>query len=48
MKKVIISAPATNEDMTIVLGVNEDKYDAVKAQRDLERFVHDELPGARS
>jgi glyceraldehyde 3-phosphate dehydrogenase len=27
-KKVIISAPATDEDITIVLGVNEDKYDA--------------------
>ncbi|HET9870179.1 MAG TPA: type I glyceraldehyde-3-phosphate dehydrogenase [bacterium] len=27
VKKVIISAPATNEDITIVLGVNEDKYD---------------------
>jgi glyceraldehyde 3-phosphate dehydrogenase len=27
VKKVIISAPATNEDLTIVLGVNEDKYD---------------------
>jgi glyceraldehyde 3-phosphate dehydrogenase len=26
-KKVIISAPATGEDITIVLGVNEDKYD---------------------
>lgn len=26
-KKVIISAPASNEDITIVLGVNEDKYD---------------------
>ncbi|MBD0383942.1 type I glyceraldehyde-3-phosphate dehydrogenase [Paenibacillus sedimenti] len=26
-KKVIISAPATDEDITIVLGVNEDKYD---------------------
>ncbi len=26
-KKVIISAPATGEDVTIVLGVNEDKYD---------------------
>jgi len=25
-KKVIISAPATNEDITIVLGVNEEKY----------------------
>ncbi|OIP39798.1 type I glyceraldehyde-3-phosphate dehydrogenase [Candidatus Desantisbacteria bacterium CG2_30_40_21] len=28
-KKVIISAPAKNEDITIVLGVNEDKYDSV-------------------
>lgn len=27
-KKVIISAPATNEDITIVMGVNEEKYDA--------------------
>ncbi|WP_221566852.1 type I glyceraldehyde-3-phosphate dehydrogenase [Alkalihalobacillus sp. TS-13] len=27
-KKVIISAPAKNEDITVVLGVNEDKYDA--------------------
>jgi glyceraldehyde 3-phosphate dehydrogenase (phosphorylating) len=28
-KKVIISAPAEGEDITIVLGVNEDKYDPV-------------------
>jgi glyceraldehyde 3-phosphate dehydrogenase len=27
VKKVIISAPATNEDITIVLGVNDGKYD---------------------
>ena len=27
-KKVIISAPAKDEDITIVMGVNEDKYDA--------------------
>jgi glyceraldehyde 3-phosphate dehydrogenase len=27
-KKVIISAPATSEDITIVLGVNDGKYDA--------------------
>ena len=27
VKKVIISAPAKNEDITIVLGVNEDEYD---------------------
>ena len=30
VKKVIISAPAKNEDITIVLGVNEDKYEADK------------------
>jgi len=30
VKKVIISAPAKGEDITIVLGVNEDKYDASK------------------
>jgi glyceraldehyde 3-phosphate dehydrogenase len=30
VKKVIISAPATNEDITIVLGVNDDKYDPAK------------------
>jgi glyceraldehyde 3-phosphate dehydrogenase len=29
-KKVIISAPAKNEDITIVLGVNHEKYDAAK------------------
>lgn len=27
-KKVIISAPATDEDVTIVMGVNDEKYDA--------------------
>lgn len=29
-KKVIISAPAKNEDITVVMGVNEDKYDPEK------------------
>jgi glyceraldehyde 3-phosphate dehydrogenase len=29
-KKVIISAPAKEEDITIVMGVNHDKYDAAK------------------
>jgi len=29
-KKVLISAPARNEDLTIVLGVNEDQYDRDK------------------
>jgi glyceraldehyde 3-phosphate dehydrogenase len=30
VKKVIISAPASNEDITLVLGVNEGKYEAAK------------------
>lgn len=29
-KKVIISAPASNEDITIVLGVNSDRYDPAR------------------
>jgi len=29
-KKVIISAPAKNEDITLVLGVNDDRYDPAK------------------
>ncbi len=29
-KKVIISAPAKNEDFTVVMGVNDDKYDPAK------------------
>ena len=46
VKKVIISAPATGEDITIVLGVNEEKYDPAKAQHHLQRIVHHQLPGA--
>jgi glyceraldehyde 3-phosphate dehydrogenase len=30
VKKVIISAPASNEDLTVVLGVNDSKYEAAK------------------
>jgi glyceraldehyde 3-phosphate dehydrogenase len=30
VKKVIISAPAKNEDITVVLGVNHEKYEAAK------------------
>ena len=30
VKKVIISAPAKNEDLTVVLGVNDEKYDPAK------------------
>jgi len=29
-KKVIISAPASDEDITIVMGINDDKYDPAK------------------
>jgi len=29
-KKVVISAPAKNEDLTVVMGVNDDKYDPVR------------------
>ncbi len=32
-KKVIISAPAKDEDVTIVMGVNDDKYDAGERTR---------------
>lgn len=31
-KKVVISAPAKGEDITIVMGVNQDKYDPAKHQ----------------
>jgi len=30
VKKVIITAPGKNEDLTVVLGVNEEKYDRAK------------------
>ena len=45
-KKVIISAPAKGEDITIVLGVNEDKYDPDAHHDHQQRVLHDELPRA--
>ena len=45
-KKVIISAPAKKEDITIVYGVNHEKYDAGQAPRHLQRELHHQLPGA--
>ena len=45
-RKVIISAPAKKEDITIVYGVNHDKYDPAKAPRHLQRQLHHQLPGA--
>ena len=45
-KKVIISAPAKGEDITIVLGVNEDTLRPGDAPHHQQRELHDELPGA--
>ena len=45
-KKVIISAPAKDEDITIVMGVNHDAYDAGEPPHHLQRLLHHELPGA--
>ena len=45
-KKVIISAPAKGEDITIVMGVNHEKYDAGQAQHRLQRELHHQLPRA--
>ena len=42
-KKVVISAPATDPDVTIVLGVNDDDVRPGAAPHHLERVVHDEL-----
>ena len=46
-KKVIISAPAKGEDITIVLGVNEDTYDPASHHIISNAQLHDELPRAR-
>ena len=42
-KKVIISAPATDPDVTLVLGVNDDAVRRRTALDHLQRVVHDEL-----
>ena len=42
-KKVIISAPAKGDALTVVLGVNEGDYDPAKHDVPLQRLVHDEL-----
>ena len=46
-RKVIISAPAKGEDITIVLGVNEGTYDPASAPHHQQRQLHHQLPGAR-
>ena len=43
-KKVIISAPAKEEDITVVMGVNHEKYDAAKHNIISQRQLHHELP----
>ena len=43
-KKVIISAPAKDEDITVVMGVNHEKYDAGKHNIISQRQLHDQLP----
>ncbi len=45
-KKVIITAPAKKPDVTVVLGVNDDKLRPEDPPHHLERVVHDQLPGA--
>ena len=45
-KKVIISAPAKNEDGTFVMGVNHERLRPGHAARHLQRVVHHELPRA--
>ena len=47
-KKVIISAPAKEEDITVVMGVNHEKYDAAKHNIISNAELHDELPQRRS
>ena len=45
-RKVIISAPAKGEDVTIVLGVNQEMYDPAAHNDHQQCLVHDQLPGA--
>ncbi len=45
-RKSIITAPAKGDCLTIVMGVNEGKYDRETAPRHFQRLLHDQLPGA--
>ena len=47
VRKTIISAPAKNEDLTLVMGVNDDKYDPSRHHVSLECFLHHQLSGTR-
>ena len=44
-KKVVITAPAKDPDVTVVLGVNEQTLRSREAPRRLERLLHHQLPG---
>ncbi len=46
VKKVIISAPAKNEDITLVLGVNDNMYDPAKHNIISNAVLHHQLSGA--
>ena len=45
-KKIIISAPAKGEDITVVMGVNHERYRPGETQHYFQCLVHHELPGA--
>jgi hypothetical protein len=45
-RKVIISAPAADPDITIVMGVNSNQLRPEAAPHYFQCFVHDQLPGA--
>ena len=47
-KRVLISAPAKNPDITVAYGVNHQKLDRAKHHDHLQRLLHDQLPDARS
>jgi glyceraldehyde 3-phosphate dehydrogenase len=44
-RKVIISAPASDPDATIVMGVNSSQYDPRQHHDHLQRLLHHQLPG---
>ena len=46
--RVLISAPATNPDITVAYGINHAAIRQVEAQDHLERLLHDQLPRRRS
>ena len=45
-RKVLISAPGKNADVTVVVGVNDGDYDPQRHDVISSRLVHDELRGA--